>query len=253
MVLKCLAIRPGGSQLIMKKVAITGAAGNIGRKLRRAFENRFDLVLLDRRTEGDDEIVCADLSEYDDRWTACFSGTSTVIHLAANPDQDAPWGELFADNIDSVLNVCHACVDKHVARLIFASSCHTMKGYFGEDLCTITSELKPSPVSAYGVSKVIGERICRSFSKRHPLSVICLRIGWVPHGDRKPETKPRTWLGSLWLSNNDLAQIFEKSILVRDVDFMVLYAMSNNEGMVWDLQTTIETLDYHPLDGIGPG
>lgn len=235
---------------MMERIVITGAAGNIGRKLSRALAGRFDLVLLDRRPTSGDAIICADLCEYDDRWTACLSKSSTVIHLAGNPDQDAPWEELFADNVDAVLNICHACVEKRVARLIFASSCHTMKGYFREGVGTITSEMTSFPISAYGVSKVIGERICRSFSESHSLSVICLRIGWVPEGDGKPEMKPGTWLSSLWLSTGDLVRIFEKSMAVKNVKFRVLYAMSRSEGMVWDLETTIQTLGYRPLDDI---
>jgi hypothetical protein len=55
---------------------------------------------------------------------------------------------------------------------------------------------------------------------------------------------------SLWLSNRDLSQIFERSILVRGIKFKILYAMSNNKEIVWDLKTSIKTLNYKPQDGI---
>jgi uronate dehydrogenase len=135
----------GGCQLTKKRILITGAAGNIGSKLRKAFGNRYDLVLIDKRTNGDDTIVCADLSRYENRWASRFTDVSAVIHLAGNPDEKAAWDELFADNIDAVLNVCHACVGNKVERLIFASSCHTMGGYFDSKVSRITGDMKPLP------------------------------------------------------------------------------------------------------------
>jgi NAD+ dependent glucose-6-phosphate dehydrogenase len=237
-------------ELKERRIVITGAAGNIGSKLRYAFKDKFDLVLLDREENRDENIEFADFSQYDGNWTKHFSHVSTVLHLAGNPNQDAKWEELFSDNIDAVLNICHACAERKVERLVFASSCRTMGGYINTDIKPITADMKPLPDCAYGVSKVIGERICKSFSERYPFSVICLRIGWVPDGDQKPDRGSDRWLRSLWLSNRDLSEIFETSILVEGITYKILYAMSNNEGMVWDLKTSIETLHYNPQDGI---
>jgi len=233
-----------------RRIVITGAAGNIGSKLRYAFKDKFDLVLLDRKENRDENIEFADFSQYDGNWTKHFSNVSTVLHLAGNPNQDAKWEELFSDNIDGVLNICHACAERKVERLVFASSCHTMGGYMNTDINLITADMKPLPDCSYGISKVIGERICKSFSERYSLSVICLRIGWVPHGDKRPNSKLDRWRKSLWLSNRDLSQIFERSILVKGIKFKILYAMSNNKEMVWDLKTSIKTLNYKPQDGI---
>jgi uronate dehydrogenase len=236
--------------LKQRTIVITGAAGNIGGKLICALKGKFDLVLLDRKENKDENITYADFSMYDINWTKHFSDVSTVLHLAGNPHQDAAWEELFSDNIDAVLNICHACAEKKVERLIFASSCHTMGGYLNADINRITTGLKPLPDCPYGISKVIGERICKSFSERSSLSVICLRIGWVPHGDRKPTNESDRWHRSLWLSNRDLSQIFERAILAEGIKFEILYAMSNNKEMAWDLETSIKTLNYKPQDGI---
>ena len=110
--------------------------------------------------------------------------------------------------------------------------------------------MEPIPDCDYGVSKLIGERICKSYSEGNPLSIICLRIGWVPRKDKMPSIEASPWLRGLWLSNRDLIQVVEKSIEVEDIKFEILYAMSNNKGMNWDLQTTIKTLNYKPRDGI---
>lgn len=231
-----------------KRILITGAAGNIGTKLSSAFAAKYDLILLDRKKIDVPTAICADLSTYDKNWATYFEHISAVIHLAANPNERARWQELIRDNIDSVLNVCHACVKNKVARLIFASSCHTMGGYRHKNVDLITPDMEPLPDCDYGVSKVIGERICNSFSELYPLSVICLRIGWVPREDKRPSKETSPWLRSLWLSNRDLVQVFQKSIEAKRLEFKILYAMSNNKGMNWDLDTTMKTLNYQPRD-----
>lgn len=233
-----------------RKVLITGAAGNIGTKLRNAFKDKYDLILLDRKKLDAENAICADLKDYNGDWVKQFENVSTVIHLAGNPHEGAHWQELIPDNIDSVLNVCQACVEKKVKRLIFASSCHTMGAYKDKDVDLITVDMEPLPDCDYGISKLIGERICNSYSDRYPLSVICLRIGWVPRGDKKPTVDTDRWLRGLWLSNRDLVQVFGKSVDAKGITFEILYAMSNNRGMIWDLYRTIKTLNYNPRDGI---
>ena len=233
-----------------RRVLITGAAGNIGTKLRDALKDKYDLILLDRKNLDSENALCADLANYDSNWAKHFDNVTTVIHLAGNPYEGAHWRELIPDNIDSVLHVCRACVEKKVERLIFASSCHTMGGYRDKDIGLITVDMEPLPDCDYGVSKLIGERICKSFSEGYPLSVICLRIGWVPRGDKRPDRGVNPWLRGLWLSNRDLVQVFEKSIEAKDIKFEILYAMSNNKGINWDLHTTMKALNFTPLDGI---
>ena len=114
----------------------------------------------------------------------------------------------------------------------------------------ITTEMTPLPDCDYAISKIVGERICKSYSERCPLSVICLRIGWVPRGEKRPDVETDLWLKSLWLSDRDLIQVFERSIEARNINFGILYAISDNRGMNWDLRTTMVTLGYKPQDGL---
>jgi NAD+ dependent glucose-6-phosphate dehydrogenase len=236
-----------------KKIVITGGAGNIGRKLWGPLGESFDCLFLDREPGTEAGILRADLSRFDPQWSRHFTGASCVIHLAGNPDAAATWDELYADNVDAVLNVCRACRETGVERLIFASSCHTMEGYFDRGLKRITAAMRPYPTTSYGLSKVIGEGICRGFSDRHSLSVICLRIGWVLDFEELRTIPHVPWLESLWLSRTDLVQVMEKAIQLKNIRFSILYAMSNNRNMIWDLQQTIDTLGYRPRDGLRNG
>jgi len=113
-----------------RSVLITGASGNIGSKLRAAWKEKYDLVLIDRAAEPDDsEVIVADLAEFDDEWIGEFHGVDTVVHLAANPDEFSTWEELERPNLDALCNVFHAAALAGVERLVFASSNHAMGGY----------------------------------------------------------------------------------------------------------------------------
>ena len=236
-----------------KRIVITGAAGNLGRKIARHLESRDDyaLTLLDIDPGGDPEIVSADLSRSNDSWEKYFEGVDTVVHMAAEPRQDAPWESLEKLNIDLALNVYLAAGAKGARRLIFASSNAAMGGY-RDQKGPITHDLPTQPVNDYGVTKVVGERIGKLFSERHGLSVICLRIGTVRTGENRPNLASRHWWQRMWLSNRDLCQGVEKAIDAENVPFAVLNLMSNNAGMRWDLSETRRVLGYEPRDGHVP-
>lgn len=232
------------------RILITGASGNIGTKLSVALKGKYDLTLLDRRISVTEDIIQADLSHYRREWVSYFKGVHTVIHLAGNPHVGATWSELVPDNIDCVLNVCKASVVNGVKRLIFASSNHTMGGYREEDVRMITADMEPRPDCDYGASKLFGERIMRFYSSHYSVSVICLRIGSVYPGREIPDSGADDWRKSLWLSNSDMIQIFERSIEVKGIGFEILYAMSRYGIRQWDLERTISVLDYQPEDNL---
>ncbi len=233
-----------------RRIVITGAAGNLGRKIARHLESRddYDVTLLDIDPGGDPHIISADLSRADGSWDRHFEGVDTVVHMAAEPRQDAPWEPLEKSNIDLVINMYLAAVAKGARRFIFASSNAAMGGYRDEK-GSITHDLPTRPVNYYGVTKVVGERIGALFSERHGLSVICLRIGAVGRGDNRPDPDSSDWFQRMWLSNRDLCQAVEKAIDAEDVPFAVLNLMSGNAGMRWDLSETRRVLGYEPEDG----
>jgi len=233
-----------------KKVLITGAAGNIGSKLVHGLRHNYDLILLDRKSVDNEDLISADLSDYHEHWAHSFRDMSAVLHLAANPNTDATWEELVPDNIDSVLNICEACAQAKIERLIFASSCQIMKGYQNGQVPEITPGMAPLPENHYGASKLIGERVCKSYSEKYAFPVICLRIGWVPREGTNLDAVENPWLRSVWLSTTDLIQIFEKAIEAPVTGFRILYAVSQNKDMKWDLSTTSAVLGYVPSDGL---
>ncbi len=231
-------------------VLITGACGNIGRKLRAAWEDVYDLILIDANPGDDDEVFQADLSVFNEDWITHFHGVDTVVHLAANSNELCSLDELIQPNLDAMANVFNAAALAGVDRIVFASSNHVMGGYKHSDEEVIGVDLPPRPGNPYGMLKLVGERLGQSLARAFDLTFIALRIGWVQEGRNRPETISDEWGKQMWLSNHDLVQLFDAAVEaeIEDRTFLVVNGVSRNHGTRWDLTDAAEILGYLPED-----
>jgi len=246
-----------------KHVLITGAAGNLGTKLRQHLQGRYPLRLLDIDTRGDQAVMAADLSRWNEGWVDQFRGVDVVIHLAGNPKAHASWPEVIGPNIDATIHVFQAAVLTGVSRVIFASSNHVMGGYQEDpNPAVLMTDTVPRPGTRYMVegerrdstpyaaAKLFGERLGKCYAEAHGLSVIAVRIGWVRPGENlareiPPERGP--WFRLMWLSNRDFCQLMERCILADlPMPLTVINAMSANTGMRWDIDSTRQLIGYEP-------
>ena len=237
-----------------RTVLITGAAGNLGSKLRaHCAALGWQLRLLDVDSKGDADIVAADLSVWDASWAARFAGVDAVVHLAATPSPEASWAAVQRLNIDLTQNVYEAAARGGVRRLVFASSNWVMAGYRAQE-GRLSTEMDPDPVNPYGVSKLVGERMGRSYHERWGLSVVCLRIGYCQRGENRPgpHMKMGRWGQAMWLSDRDFCHGVERAVLADGIGFAVLNLMSANAGMRWDIDATRAAIGYVPQDGTVP-
>jgi uronate dehydrogenase len=248
-------------------VLLTGAAGNLGSKLRHHLEGRYALRLLDIDPQGDPAIEQADLSHWDPRWLELFRGVDVVVHLAADPTAQQTWPNLVAPNLDALIHVFQASVHAGVRRLVYASSNHVMGGYKDDpEPARLTTDLPPRPgthyvvqgeardSAPYGSAKLFGERLGKCYAEARGLTVLALRIGWVQRGENRAQDIPRDrgdWFRLMWLSNRDYCQLMERCVVAEPVPpFVVLNGMSANTGMRWDIDSTRCTVGYHPQDDV---
>jgi NAD+ dependent glucose-6-phosphate dehydrogenase len=234
-----------------RTVLITGASGNIGRKLRAAWADVYDLVLIDKNPPEDDyDVIEADLGVLDDDWITHFHGVDTVVHLAANSDEFAGWDALIGSNLDALANVFHVAALAGVDRIVFASSNHVMGQYENLGDGPISTDIKPIPDGPYAVTKLVGERMGRSLARAFDVSFIALRLGWIQEGANRPETLPHDWARKMWLSNADLIRLFDCAVEapIEDRSFVLVNGMSRNKGMRWDLSDAAELLGFLPID-----
>jgi uronate dehydrogenase len=251
----------------VQRVLITGAAGNLGSKLRRHLQGRFELMLLDSDPRGDRTIVQADLSRWDRTWTEQLQGIDVVVHLAADPTAHQTWPNLIAPNLDATIHMFQAAVRSGVKRVVYASSNHVMGGYQDEpEPALLTTDLPPRPgtryvvegqlrdSTAYAAAKLFGERLGKCCTDSQELSVIAVRIGWVRPGENRaqeipPERGP--WFRLMWLSNRDYCQLMARCIMADPaVGFAIVNGMSDNTGMRWDIEYTRQRLGYTPQDDV---
>jgi nucleoside-diphosphate-sugar epimerase len=253
-----------------KTILITGAAGNLGGKLKEHWQSTHNLRLLDIDPRGDPAIVQADLSRWDQNWVDRFRGVDAVVHLAADPMAHVSWTKLIGPNIDALINVFQACAQMKVGRLVFASSNHVMGGY--KDLADpflLSTDIPPKPgthyvvdgeqrdSTPYGCGKLFGERLSKCLSEIYPISVIAVRIGWVKAGPNRARDIPPergAWFQLMWLSNRDFGQLMTRCIQADPaIRFAVINGMSANTGMRWDIEYTKKLVGYEPQDDVTRG
>jgi nucleoside-diphosphate-sugar epimerase len=185
-----------------------------------------------------------------------FEGVDSVVHLAAAADVDSTWEEVLASNIIGTRNVFEAARLAGVAQVVFASSNHVVGMYEQDgkpeiyradiDKPLVDEGPAPRPDSLYGVSKGFGELIGRYYVERHGLRVVCLRIGWVWDRDEPPTNHAQA--EAIWLSHRDCAQLVRRALEADQVDWAVVYGISNNPRGFWSLDGARRILGYEPQD-----
>jgi nucleoside-diphosphate-sugar epimerase len=198
-----------------RRIVITGANGNLGRKIIPALlrlETVEAIVGLDPRMPEDRidprvESRETDLTRPISQWSDALAGADTIIHLAAtNTSPDSGWDHAFAA-FDMTARLALYSVANGVERMIFASSNHAMGGHFhmegpSPEPGSLKGDLLPWPGTKwsgggrevhsiiYGSSKGYGERMMAMAAEASEgrLTTISIRIGWVQMGENRRET-----------------------------------------------------------------
>ncbi|MCC6945317.1 MAG: NAD(P)-dependent oxidoreductase [Thermomicrobiales bacterium] len=251
------------------KVAVTGAAGVIGRAVMELLGDRHELHAITRRP-ADFPSVVADAADLE-AMTAALQGMDAVVHLAASPSVTTPWEDVLHNNIESNYAVYEAARINGVEAIVFASSNHTIGGYELDGLPDIYdlddprcydhhAEIRPD--SFYGVAKVFGEALGRYYHETYGLRVYNLRIGSVRADDdpRDPSVAEGSfWLNltpeqkfdrlrSTWLSKRDCCELIACCLEAKKVGWATVYGISNNPRQFWDLSEAQRLLGFIPQD-----
>jgi len=223
-----------------RRVVFTGAAGGIGTMTRPLLARLYPgLVLSDRvRPAGllpAETFVAADLTRPDEV-AALVKGAHSVIHLGGH-SVEGTWDQILNANIIGCYNLFEATRVAGVKRVIFASSNHAI-GFYPRKK-KIRTDVTVRPDSRYGVSKAFGEALGSLYSDKHGIAVTCLRIGNV--GPLPLDVRRL----SIWISPEDLVQLFQIGLEHPDVRFEIFYGASDNEASWWD-NSRAQRLGYRP-------
>ncbi|QCP53579.1 NAD(P)-dependent oxidoreductase [Trinickia violacea] len=225
----------------MKKIALSGAAGQLGSVLRQALLGRGVNLRsaagtrpLEPLVDGED-VMHGDLRDpaVVDR---LLEGVDVLIHMAGT-SVERPLPEIIENNLRGLVEVYEGARRHGVRRIIFASSNHAIGMHPVEDTLALDCDFRPD--GFYGLSKMWGEGLARLYWDKHGIESVCIRIGSCIE-------KPTEFRHlSTWLGFDDLLQLIELSIEVPDLGFQVVWGVSNNTRSYWD-NSGAARLGYKP-------
>jgi L-arabinose 1-dehydrogenase [NAD(P)+] len=248
----------------MTRIALTGAAGNVGRELLDAFDD--EEVLPFTHSEHDDvDSELLDVTDAEDVYEK-LDTVDVVVHLAGASSPDAEWETVSETNVQGTKHVLDAAVENGIDRVVFASSNHAVGTYNAVeadpesmtigDARTVDADAPARPDSFYGVSKAACEGLANFYAHVHELDVVNLRIGWCMSAEdleseagEDVEPGKRRFARALWLSPRDCRDVHWKAATTDLPETPVtVNAISRNDDRVHSITETMQRLGYEPRD-----
>lgn len=151
-----------------------------------------------------------DILNFDDVCDA-VNGYDAIIHTAGIPHPlNDPPEKVFTVNVNGTFNVLEAAACCGIKKIVFTSSESTLGFAFMTNKMTpeyipIDEHHPLRPQDPYGLSKIISEQMCRTYSARYSMRTICLRMPWIwmPEKEKIPFYKQlvaeyNQWYKNLW-------------------------------------------------------
>ena len=160
------------------RVLVTGGSGRLGTYVIDALREDFETRVLDLTEPRQDVETIIGSIDNQDLVSKAMQGIDAVIHLA-NLDAGvrAPEHEFIRINVGATWNVLQAAEQVGVKRFVYASS-YNVTGFskkFPPQYLPVDVHHPTNPTHAYGISKALVEEMCRAFSRRTEMSLVCLR------------------------------------------------------------------------------
>jgi UDP-glucuronate 4-epimerase len=186
----------------MKNVVVTGAAGFIGSHLCEALlADGHEVIGIDSFTthyaraykelnvaaaRESDRFFLLESDLTDASVHAAVSGADWVFHLAARPGVRDSWDD-FSDYVQSNIVGTKAILDACAGtgcRLVYASSSSV---YGNAERLPVTEDMALTPISPYGASKVMTEKMAGAYAASQGLEVVGLRYFTVYGPRQRPD------------------------------------------------------------------
>ena len=211
----------------MERVLITGAAGDIGRRLRADMQGLYPVLRLSDRvapaTAGPgEEVVVADLGDLAACEAAC-AGVDGIVHLGGQAIE-ADRETVLQSNIVGCYNLFEAARRQGVRRVVFASTNHVI-GFYPR-----TQRIDHRPRHGRTAATARARRSARRWARSTPRSTgwaLSIRIG--NYGER-PLDRRRL---SIWISPRDFLQLSGSGWSTR-IRYEVVYGASDSDRSWWD-------------------
>lgn len=163
----------------MKKILVTGCNGQLGRAIRKEYENE-QITFINTDVIEAEGIIALDITDIDQVMRLIKSEKpDVIINCAAHTNVDAcekQWDLAYKINAIGPRNLSIAASEVN-AKMIHVSTDYVFEGNGQKPY---TEFDMPNPVSAYGKTKLEGERFVQQFADRY----FILRTAWL-YGDGK--------------------------------------------------------------------
>ena len=156
------------------KVLLTGSMGDIGRDVLPSMRLRHETVGLDRRTGADLVVdLCGERTVRD-----AVAGCDAVAHFAAliGSASQTTTADYIDANVKATGNLLQAAVEADVQRFVYISTVWASGHGPTEPYQPIDEDVPCAPVCRYGLTKLMGEDLCRYYARHHGLQATILRI-----------------------------------------------------------------------------
>jgi UDP-glucose 4-epimerase len=195
------------------KILVTGGSGMVGKYIvDELLNHHYDVGVLDLVPPKQqnvnfhkiDMLVLAGVERV-------MKGYDAVIHTAGIPHPlNDPAERVFHVNVNGTFNVLESAARNGIKKVVFTSSESTlgfafMNNRMVPEYIPIDEHHPMRPQDPYGLSKVIGEQICRTYSAKYGIQTICLREPWiwVPEPEqilfyKKLVSEYGDWYKNLW-------------------------------------------------------
>jgi UDP-glucose 4-epimerase len=167
-------------------IIVTGGSGLVGKHVVNFLSQRHKVSVLDiKEPNSPHPFYWVDIMNLPALKKAFSHGFDAVVHMAGIPHPlDHPAEKVFTVNVVGTFNVLEAAAHSGIRKLVLASS-ESVLGFafmtspICPDYVPIDEEHPLHPQDPYGLSKLIGEKICRSYSLRYGIKTVCLRAPWI--------------------------------------------------------------------------
>jgi nucleoside-diphosphate-sugar epimerase len=239
------------------KVILTGGSGKVGKYLLSELLGKHDVTVYDLNKPNNSEMkfVRGDVTILQNCLEA-FQGADAIIHLAAvtSPLRDPP-EKVFGVNMMGTFCVLEAAVKCGVKKVVVASSDSSLGFVYREkplkpEYLPIDENHPLKPQDPYGLSKLIGEEICRRYSMAYGIQTICLRLCLVWFPDNAEYflslIETNALMKGLWayVDARDAAQAFRLALEKEDVSHDIFFISAEDTASREETSQLIQR--YYP-------
>ena len=165
------------------KIVVTGSSGKLAQYLVPKLTSRHEVVLYDKQppNQSYDHFILGKVTDMD-KLSNALKGVDAVIHLAALRSRynHLPM-KVMETNVLGTFSVLEAAHNQGVKKLIFSSSDAVLG--IAQSMTELAPEYLPidkkhplKPQDPYGISKMLGEKMCQCYATGYKINIIALRF-----------------------------------------------------------------------------